>query len=93
MKLTKKEIRNSILDESVCNLVDITYTISEIKDFLDDNRRIFLNLEEHVKDGEINYPLVQEATKVIQKFSVIEEAVWTTYLGLLKLTNEEVGGK
>lgn len=93
MKLTKKEIRNSILDESVCNLVDITYTISEIKDSLDENRRIFLNLEDYIKDGEINYPLVQEATKVIQKFSVIEEAVWTTYLGLLKLTNEEVGGK
>lgn len=93
MKLTKKEIRNSILDESVCNLVDITYTISEIKDCLDENRRIFLNLEDYTKDGEINYPLVQEATKVIQKFSVIEETVWTTYLGLLKLTNEEVGGK
>ena len=93
MKLTKKEIRNSILDESVCNLVDITYTISEIKDFLDDNRRIFLNIEEHVKDGEINYPLVQESNKAIQKFSVIEETVWTTYLGLLKLTNEEIRGK
>ena len=73
------------------DLADTTYALSELKEDLDYYRNVILNLEQHVKQNQVNHDLLEKIAVSIRTFNQIEDVVWNSYTKLLQKEDSNHG--